>query len=107
MARTKVRKKYVYSNVTHLVVKKSPKKSGRKGGPKATDPDDDKRDDLLQKSDMNNQKFEAYYSKQLAMHDDEWSTFLDACREPLPSTFRICGTRECVCLHSLSTRVPG
>ena len=64
-----------------------------------TNPDDDKRDDLLQKSDMNNQKFEMYYRKQLEMDDDEWRTLLDTCREPLPSTFRICGSREYVCLH--------
>jgi hypothetical protein len=73
------------------------KRRGRKGAPRVTNPDDDKRDDLLQKSDMNNQKFEAYYRKLLAMDDDEWSTFLDTCRESLPSTFRICGSRECVC----------
>ena len=64
-----------------------------------TNPDDAKRDDLLQKSDMNNQKFEMYYRKQLEMDDDEWRTLLDTCREPLPSTFRICGSREYVCLH--------
>lgn len=46
---------------------------------------------------MNNTKFEAYYTKQLAMEDDEWCKFLDICRESLPSTFRICGNRECVC----------
>jgi len=64
-----------------------------------TNPDNDKRDDLLQKSDMNNQKFETYYRKQLEMDDDEWRTLLDTCRDPLPSTFRISGTREYVCLH--------
>jgi multisite-specific tRNA:(cytosine-C5)-methyltransferase len=84
----------------HPVIKKSARKSGgRKRSPRVTDLDDDKRDDILQKSDMNNQKLEAYYRKQLAMEDDEWSTFLDTCREPLPSTFRICGSRECVVLH--------
>jgi len=61
-------------------------------------PDDDKRYDVLQKSDMNNQKLEAYYRKQLEMDDDEWCTFLATCREQLPSTFRISGSRECVCL---------
>ncbi|KAH9990974.1 S-adenosyl-L-methionine-dependent methyltransferase [Russula compacta] len=43
---------------------------------------------------MKNEKFEVYYRKQLAMNDDEWPAFLDICREPLPSTFRICGSRE-------------
>jgi multisite-specific tRNA:(cytosine-C5)-methyltransferase len=43
---------------------------------------------------MKNEKFDAYYRNQLAMDHDEWCRFLDVCREPLPSTFRICGTRE-------------
>jgi hypothetical protein len=77
--------------------KKGPRKKGRAG---SANPDDDRRDDILQKSDMNNEKFEAYYRKQLAMDDDEWCTFLNICRESLPSTFRICGTRECVCSSS-------
>lgn len=81
--------------------KKGSRKRGRTGSP---NPDDDRRDDILQKSDMNNEKFEVYYRKQLAMDDDEWCTFLDTCRESLPSTFRICGTRECVC--SSSSLVP-
>ncbi|KAI0280399.1 cytosine-5--methyltransferase [Russula aff. rugulosa BPL654] len=73
---------------------KQTKRSRKKGRTGSPNPDDDKRDGILQKSDMNNEKFEAYYRKQLAMDDDEWCTFLDVCRESLPSTFRICGTRE-------------
>ncbi|KAI9444273.1 cytosine-5--methyltransferase [Lactarius indigo] len=64
-----------------------------KGGD-ATVADDEKRDDLLQKSDMQNSKFEAYYRKQLPLDDEEWSKFMDTFREPLPSTFRIAGGRE-------------
>jgi multisite-specific tRNA:(cytosine-C5)-methyltransferase len=78
------------------------RKKGRNGSPMV---DDDKRDDILQKSDMNNQKFDAYYKNQLAMDNDEWSTLLDVCREPLPSTFRISGSRECVLLFPLGARV--
>ncbi|KAH9968217.1 S-adenosyl-L-methionine-dependent methyltransferase [Russula dissimulans] len=59
-----------------------------------TNPGDDRRDDVLQKSDMKNAKFEAYYIEQLAMGHDEWNKFLNTCREPLPSTFRISGSRE-------------
>jgi multisite-specific tRNA:(cytosine-C5)-methyltransferase len=77
--------------------KKGPRRRGT-GSPVVTNPDDDKRDDVLQRSDMKNEKFEAYYRRQLPMDDDEWRMFLDTCREPLPSTFRICGSRECVCL---------
>ncbi|KAI9511664.1 S-adenosyl-L-methionine-dependent methyltransferase [Russula earlei] len=73
---------------------KESRKRGSGHKPRVTNPDDDKRDDLLQKSDMKNQKFEAYYEKQLAIPSDEWCKFLDTCREPLPSTFRIAGSRE-------------
>ncbi|KAH9055614.1 S-adenosyl-L-methionine-dependent methyltransferase [Lactarius vividus] len=55
---------------------------------------DEKREDHLQKSDMQNSKFEAYYRKQLPLDDEEWSKFMDTFREPLPSTFRIAGGRE-------------
>ncbi|KAI0305143.1 S-adenosyl-L-methionine-dependent methyltransferase [Multifurca ochricompacta] len=54
-------------------------------------------DDLrvLRQSDMENEKFEEYYRKQLSIDDDdEWLRFLGSCREPLPSTFRISGTRQ-------------
>ncbi|KAH9000795.1 S-adenosyl-L-methionine-dependent methyltransferase [Lactarius hatsudake] len=64
-----------------------------KGGD-ATAADDEKREDHLQKSDMQNSKFEAYYRKQLPLDDEEWSRFMDTFREPLPSTFRIAGGRE-------------
>ncbi|KAF8480122.1 S-adenosyl-L-methionine-dependent methyltransferase [Russula ochroleuca] len=73
--------------------RKGPRKKGRTGSP-TTNPDDDRRDEPLQKSDMKNEKFDAYYRNQLAIDHDEWCTFLDVCREPLPSTFRISGSRE-------------
>ncbi|KAH9039587.1 cytosine-5--methyltransferase [Lactarius pseudohatsudake] len=74
-----------------------PKKYARRKNPKggdATAADDEKREDHLEKSDMQNSKFEAYYRKQLPLDDDEWSKFMDTFREPLPSTFRIAGGRE-------------
>ncbi|KAH9057962.1 S-adenosyl-L-methionine-dependent methyltransferase [Lactarius deliciosus] len=64
-----------------------------KGGD-ATAADDEKREDHLQKSDMQNSKFEAYYRKQLPLDDEEWSKCMDTFREPLPSTFRIAGGRK-------------
>ncbi|KAI0251918.1 S-adenosyl-L-methionine-dependent methyltransferase [Lactifluus subvellereus] len=70
------------------------KKKGRRRDTAEINPDDDNRDDILQKSDMKNAKFEAYYTKQLALHHDEWCRLMDICREPLPSTFRISGSRE-------------
>lgn len=70
------------------------KNSRNERGSVPTAGDDEKRDDLLQKSDMKNSKFEAYYRKQLPLDDEEWSRMMDTFREPLPSTFRIAGGRE-------------
>jgi multisite-specific tRNA:(cytosine-C5)-methyltransferase len=81
-----------------------PQKSARKNSRNALrviDLDDEKRDDLLQKCDMKNSKFDAYYRKQLPLDDEEWSIMMDTFREPLPSTFRIAGGRECVDLSYL------
>lgn len=102
MTRSKVRsfesrvifKSHLFHFFSLVAQKKAPRQRGT--ATMVTNPGDDKRDDLLQKSDMKNEKFEAYYRKQLAVNDDEWPAFLDICREPLPSTFRICGSRECV-----------
>jgi hypothetical protein len=96
MTRSKVRSSWSIHSFILIsgIQKKGPRRKGRTGTPNL---DDDKRDDILKKTDMNNEKFEAYYRKQLAMDDEEWCKFLDTCRESLPSTFRICGTRECVC----------
>lgn len=77
------------------IAQKSARKNTRKTL-RVIDLDDEKREDILQKSDMENSKFEAYYRKQLPLDDEEWSRMMDAFREPLPSTFRIAGGRECV-----------
>lgn len=56
---------------------------------------------------MQNPKFEAYYKAQKIIQnadDDgagkgEWDQFIERLREPLPTTFRIAGTRLCVHLY--------
>ncbi|EGD81441.1 hypothetical protein PTSG_02162 [Salpingoeca rosetta] len=41
-----------------------------------------------------NDRFETYYRVQKIVPDEEWSDFMTALRSPLPTTFRITGTRE-------------
>ncbi|ORY27062.1 S-adenosyl-L-methionine-dependent methyltransferase [Naematelia encephala] len=43
--------------------------------------------------DMVNVGFEEYYKSQNIMTEDEWPAFLAACREELPTTFRVTGSR--------------
>jgi hypothetical protein len=45
---------------------------------------------------MNNKRLEAYYKAQQIIPDSEWDLFLDTLRQPLPTTFRITGSRQCV-----------
>ena len=52
--------------------------------------------DLLEKSDMNNELFSAYYKAQKIVGEDEWNIFLNALKQPLPTTFRLAGSRQCV-----------
>jgi len=43
---------------------------------------------------MNNPRFESYYKTQAIVPEDQWGVFLDALREPLPTTFRVAGSRQ-------------
>lgn len=43
---------------------------------------------------MNNAHFESYYKTQAIVPEDQWDAFLDALREPLPTTFRVAGSRQ-------------
>ncbi|KAK7037524.1 tRNA (cytosine-5-)-methyltransferase ncl1 [Paramarasmius palmivorus] len=54
---------------------------------------DEYRTDLLEKSDMRNERFAAYYKAQNILPEDEWEPFLEAFRTPLPTTFRVAGSR--------------
>ncbi|KDQ60243.1 hypothetical protein JAAARDRAFT_205232 [Jaapia argillacea MUCL 33604] len=48
----------------------------------------------ISKDEMHNEKFEAYYKMQGILPEDEWDQFLQAFREPLPTTFRVAGCRQ-------------
>jgi hypothetical protein len=43
---------------------------------------------------MKNDRFDAYYKAQKIVPDDEWDKFMDTLREPLPTTFRVAGSRQ-------------
>ncbi|KAK0480938.1 S-adenosyl-L-methionine-dependent methyltransferase [Armillaria novae-zelandiae] len=58
---------------------------------------DEYRSDLIDKSDMNNERFFA------SVPDDEWDLFVDTLRQHLPTTFRVAGTRETA--HTLNSMV--
>ncbi|KAG7086445.1 hypothetical protein E1B28_002398 [Marasmius oreades] len=42
---------------------------------------------------MRNERFEAYYKAQMVLSEEEWGQFLDALSSPLPTTFRVAGSR--------------
>ena len=67
-------------------------KGGRsgKGGSK------DDRTDFIEKIDMENERFFAYYKAQKIVPDDEWNVFVDALPQHLPTTFRVVGSRQYV-----------
>jgi hypothetical protein len=45
---------------------------------------------------MNNERFNKYYRNQNILPDEEWGQFMDALRRPLPTTFRVTGSRQYV-----------
>ncbi|KAF9265863.1 S-adenosyl-L-methionine-dependent methyltransferase [Marasmius fiardii PR-910] len=68
--------------------------NNRRGGKRGRAPKKDEyRTDLLQKSDMRNERFETYYKAQNIIPEEEWEEFLDALSSPLPTTFRVAGSR--------------
>ena len=58
---------------------------------------------MVDKADMKNERFEKYYKTQNILSDDEWETFMESMREPLPTTFRVAGSRQSVVLISLAS----
>ncbi|KAF9226412.1 S-adenosyl-L-methionine-dependent methyltransferase [Gyrodon lividus] len=52
---------------------------------------------------MNNERFTAYYRAQNIISDDEWESFMESLRRPLPTTFRITGSREIA--HTLGNTI--
>ncbi|KAH7882343.1 S-adenosyl-L-methionine-dependent methyltransferase [Phlebopus sp. FC_14] len=43
---------------------------------------------------MKNDRFTAYYKAQKIIREEEWDAFMESLRQPLPTTFRITGSRE-------------
>ncbi|KAG6830768.1 hypothetical protein H0H87_007167 [Tephrocybe sp. NHM501043] len=56
--------------------------------------DEEERTDIIEKPDMDNERFKAYYQAQNLVPEDEWETFYDALRQHLPTTFRVAGSRQ-------------
>ena len=57
-----------------------------------------KRSDAIVTSEMANARFERYYRAQGIISDEEWPAFLERMQAPLPTTFRIAGSRQYVSL---------
>ncbi|KAJ4478180.1 S-adenosyl-L-methionine-dependent methyltransferase [Lentinula aciculospora] len=71
------------------------KRGGRGGGGRGKQAKPDEyRTDLIEKSDMKNERFFAYYKAQKIVPQEEWEDFLEALRTPLPTTFRVAGSRQ-------------
>ena len=47
---------------------------------------------------MHNDRLEKYYRSQNILPEQEWEQFLEAMRDPLPTTFRVAGSRQRVIL---------
>lgn len=43
---------------------------------------------------MTNPRFISYYKAQDILPEQEWDTFLESLRTPLPTTFRVAGSRQ-------------
>ncbi|OSX63847.1 hypothetical protein POSPLADRAFT_1138690 [Postia placenta MAD-698-R-SB12] len=43
---------------------------------------------------MHNERFEKYYKAQKIVSDEEWEPFMESLRKPLPTTFRVAGSRQ-------------
>lgn len=88
-----------FDSMTYLI---GTKKKGLRGGQKAQSarPQEgeekisEDRTDLIEKVDMNNERFSSYYKAQKIVPEDEWELLLNSLRQPLPTTFRVSGSRQ-------------
>ncbi|KAF7348468.1 S-adenosyl-L-methionine-dependent methyltransferase [Mycena venus] len=70
-------------------------RNNKRGGRRGHKPKDDVyRTDLVEKADMHNDRFTTYYRSQKIVPDDEWDVFMESLRTPLPTTFRVAGSRQ-------------
>ncbi|THV05365.1 cytosine-5--methyltransferase [Dendrothele bispora CBS 962.96] len=73
------------------------RKKNRRGGnhKSSSSKKDEYRSDLLAKSDMKNERFTRYYQAQnILPTEKEWEDFMETLRTPLPTTFRVAGSRQ-------------
>ncbi|KAI0643844.1 cytosine-5--methyltransferase [Trametes meyenii] len=52
------------------------------------------RTDVIEREHMHNERLEKYYKMQDILPDDEWDSFLETMKNPLPTTFRVAGSRQ-------------
>ena len=52
------------------------------------------RTDVIEREHMHNDRLEKYYKAQNILPEQEWHQFLEAMRDPLPTTFRVAGSRQ-------------
>ena len=52
------------------------------------------RTDVIERENMRNERLEKYYKAQNILPEDEWDAFLETMRNPLPTTFRVAGSRQ-------------
>ena len=52
------------------------------------------RTDVIEREHMHNERLEKYYKAQNILPEQEWDQFLNAMRDPLPTTFRVAGSRQ-------------
>ncbi|KAJ6454578.1 cytosine-5--methyltransferase [Mycena sanguinolenta] len=70
-------------------------RNNKRGGRRGNKPRDDTyRTDLVEKADMHNERFTTYYQSQKILPDAEWDVFIECLRKPLPTTFRVAGSRQ-------------
>ncbi|GLB39259.1 putative class I-like SAM-binding methyltransferase superfamily, RsmB NOP family protein [Lyophyllum shimeji] len=66
----------------------------KRRGPKKGGKDEPSRTDVIEKLDMDNERFKTYYQAQRLVPEEEWETFYDALKQHLPTTFRVAGSRQ-------------
>ncbi|KAJ7021378.1 cytosine-5--methyltransferase [Mycena alexandri] len=70
-------------------------RNNKRGGRRGNKPRDDTyRTDLVEKSMMHNERFTTYYQTQKIVPEEEWDVLLESLRTPLPTTFRVAGSRQ-------------
>ncbi|TFK82297.1 S-adenosyl-L-methionine-dependent methyltransferase [Polyporus arcularius HHB13444] len=69
------------------------KGKGNKGG-KSRDDAAWARTDVIEREHMHNERLEKYYKAQNVLPEEEWDQFLETMRNPLPTTFRVAGSRQ-------------